>query len=140
MREITPNRLWIGNALDARDLRLLLGMGIAAILDLAIEEPPSPLSRELIYCRVPLSDGASNRREYLRLAIESLVSLVKKEIPTFVFCGAGMSRSPAVTAAALAVVQGSDPHEMLQRIVAGHPHDVLPALWQDVIACIQSSD
>lgn len=139
MREIIANRLWIGNALEGRDMRLLLGIGIEAILDLAIEELPSPPVRELIYCRVPLSDGASNRQERLKLAIESLASLVEKEIPTFVFCGAGMSRSPAVTAAALSVVEKTDPIEMLQKVVAGHPHDVSPALWQDVIACIRSS-
>ena len=48
-----------------------------------------------------------------------------------------MSRSPAITAAALAVVEGADANVVLERIVAGHPHDVSPALWQEVTACLQ---
>ena len=40
MREVIPSKLWIGNALDARDIRGVLGCGIAVIIDLAIEEPP----------------------------------------------------------------------------------------------------
>lgn len=48
MQEIIASRLWIGNALESRDLALLLSTGMAAILDLAIEELPPPLVRELI--------------------------------------------------------------------------------------------
>ena len=48
-----------------------------------------------------------------------------------------MSRSPAITAAALAVVEGADPNVVLQRIVAGYPHDVSPALWQAVTDRLQ---
>lgn len=40
MREVTPEKLWIGNALDARDVTGVLGLGIAAIVDLAIEDRP----------------------------------------------------------------------------------------------------
>ncbi|MCE9529181.1 MAG: dual specificity protein phosphatase family protein [Planctomycetales bacterium] len=132
MREVSPNRLWIGNAVEARDLSRLLDMGVAALVDLAIEELPPSVVRELVYCRIPLVDGASNPPERLRLAVETVASLIRSRTPTFVFCGAGMSRSPAITAAALAVVQGADPNIVLQRIVAGFPHDVSPALWQEI--------
>ena len=137
MHEVISGRLWIGNAVEARDLGRLLEMGVAALVDLAIEELPPSVVRELVYCRIPLIDGASNPPERLQLAVQTVASLVRQDTPTLVFCGAGMSRSPAIAAAALAVVEGEDPNVVLQRIVAGYPHDVSPALWQEVTACLQ---
>ena len=137
MHEVISGRLWIGNAVEARELGRLLEMGIAALVDLAMEELPASVVRELVYCRIPLIDGASNPPERLQLAVQTVASLIRQETPTFVFCGAGISRSPAITAAALAVVESADPNVVLQRIVAGYPHDVSPALWQEVTACLQ---
>ena len=62
-----------------------------------------------------------------------MVSLLKNQVPTLVYCGAGMSRSPAVVAAALSIVQGGSPEERLRQVVAGHPHDVSPQLWEAVL-------
>lgn len=138
MHEVIASRLWIGNAVEARDVRHLLNLGVSALVDLAIEELPQSLVRELVYCRFPLMDGASNPPELLRLAVETVASLIRHGTPTFVFCGAGMSRSPAITAAALAVVEKANPNEVLKRIVSGHPHDVSPALWRAVTACMQA--
>ena len=132
MREVHP-KLWIGNALEARDLARVLERGIEALVDLAIEEPPASLVRELTYCRIPLLDGAGNPPEKLRLAVETVSSLLRAQTPTLVACGAGMSRSPAIAAVAMATVERANPEEVLQRIVAGFPHDVSPALWQDLI-------
>ena len=61
MREFVPTKLWIGNAVDARDIRGVLGCGIAAVMDLAIEEPPIQFPRDIVYCRFPLIDGAGNQ-------------------------------------------------------------------------------
>ncbi len=61
-----------------------------------------------------------------------MVSLLKKRIPTLVYCGAEMNRSPAVVAAALSIVQGGSPDDKLKEIVAGQPHDVSPHLWEAV--------
>ncbi len=140
MHEVIANHLWIGNAIEARELRRLLDLGVAALVDLAIEELPPILVRELVYCRIPLIDGAFNPPDRLRLAVQTVASLIRQGTPTFVFCGAGMSRSPAITAAALAAVEGADPNIVLQRIVTGFPHDVSPALWKEVTACLQRLD
>ena len=59
IREILPDRLFIGNALDARDLRLLYRERIAAVVDLAAKEPPAQLGRDMIHFRTPLLDGAT---------------------------------------------------------------------------------
>ena len=57
MREVPSASLWIGNALDARDTSRLLAAGFEAVIDLAIEEPPCALPREMVYGRFPLVDG-----------------------------------------------------------------------------------
>ena len=132
MREIIPRRLWLGNALDIRDIRRLHDVGVAAVVDLAREEsPPSP-SREMLYLRIPLVDGAQNADELLAAAVETTASLIRKRIPTLVGCSAAMSRSPAIVAAALAIGRGDSPDNCLRQLIAGHPHDVSSSLWADV--------
>ncbi len=138
MREITQKTLWLGNAIDTRDLRHVHDAGISAIVDVALEEPGAQLTRDLIYCRIPLLDGAANRAELLALAVETTASLIRKKIPTMVVCGAGMSRSPSIVACALALVRDTAPDEELQRLVEGHPHDVSPLFWADVLKTYQS--
>lgn len=98
MRNVIPNILWIGNALDVADLTQIYDAGIEAIVDLALDEKPAMLSRDLIYCRFPLNDGGGNPRQHLRAAVEGVESLIAKQIPTLVFCSAGMSRSLGVGA------------------------------------------
>lgn len=132
MREVAPGILWLGHAHDARDLSRLLDLGIEAIVDLAIEETPPKMTRELVYCRFPLNDGAGNPPLILRAAVETVCSLLAKSIPTFVYCGAGMSRSPCVVAAAIALHNDMAPDRMLEELIAGQPHDVSPPLWADV--------
>jgi hypothetical protein len=132
MREILANQLWIGNAGDGRDPERLLQAGLVAVVNLAAEEPSPVLPRSMIYCHFPLVDGPQDDAGVLDVAIQTVVSLLKKRVPTLVYCGAGMSRSPAVVAAALSIVQGRSPDEKLKEIVAGHPHDVSPHLWEAV--------
>jgi protein-tyrosine phosphatase len=77
-------------------------------------------------------DGEQDDESVLDLAIQTVVSLLKKQTPTLVHCGAGMSRAPAVAAAALSIVQGGSPDEKLKEIAASRPHDVSPQLWDAV--------
>ncbi len=132
MRKIIPDRLWLGNAADARDLEGVLEAGIVAMVDLAMEELTPVLPRSTVYCRFPVVDGEPGNRQVLSMAIETVVSLLEKRIPTLVFCRAGMSRSPSVVAAALAIVNGGSPEQRLAEVVAGKPHDVSPLFWAAV--------
>jgi protein-tyrosine phosphatase len=132
MREIVPRLLWLGNAIDVRDPRCLLDVGVAAVVDLAYEEPLAALPRDILYCRFPIVDGAGNRPQVLVTAIETTVGLIRRRIATLVGCGAGMSRSPAIVAAALGIIRGDSPDACLQELTAGNPHDVSPTLWTDV--------
>ena len=135
IREIIDGRLWIGNALEARDLRGLHQRGIQAVVDLAANEVPAQLGRDIIYCRVPLNDGG-NAPPLLVAAIRCLVALLEGEFTTLVACSAGMSRSPTIAAAAMAIVTKQSPDDCLMQIVFGQAHDVSPQLWQSVVAAL----
>ena len=117
MREILPGNLWIGNAGDGRDPERLLQAGVVAVMNFAAEEPSPVLPRSMIYCHFPIVDGATDDQAILRVAIHTLVSLLKNQVPTLVHCRAGMGRSPAVVAAALAIVQGGSPEQRLWEVV-----------------------
>lgn len=132
MREVLPNQLWIGHAADARDVQTLLNLEIRAVVCLALEEPQQQFPRDRIFCRLPLLDGSGNNPSLLQMAVELVVHLLSEEIPTFIYCGAGMSRSPAITAAALAIVRQQPPDTALRELTSGFAHDVSPALWRDL--------
>jgi protein-tyrosine phosphatase len=132
MRPITPHRLYLGTALDARDVRRLYELEIAAVVDLALEEKPAVLGREMMSCRFPLVDGAGNAAHVLRAAVEVTKRLIEQQAPTLVACGAGMSRSPAIVAMALAQMQGIGPEESLASLIVGQPHDVSPLFWDEL--------
>jgi protein-tyrosine phosphatase len=120
--------LFIGDAINARDLRQLYDHNISAVVDLAANESPAQLGRDIIYCRFPLHDDGSNSPELLFAAIDCLRSLLLNRFSTLVACSAGMSRSPVVASAALSVISGVPFNDSLVNILRGVPHDVSPAL------------
>ena len=132
MREIIPGKVWLGNARDAQDVTAILSAEISAVVHLAIEEPPSLFPREIIYCRFPLLDGEGNRPGLLRTAITTVSILIEANVPILVTCSGGMSRSPAIIAAAIARTKNQSPDEWLKKITATGPHDVAPTLWNEI--------
>ena len=138
MNQVLPHSLWLGHAGEARDFRALFGAGIQAVVDLAAEEPPSQPPRELIYCRFPVVDGEGNPYELLRLAVDTVAALFRAQVPTLVLCSMGMSRAPAVAAAALALVRQERPEKCLEEVLAHHPSDVSPGLWREVDQLVAS--
>lgn len=140
MLNVAPHKLWIGNAPEARDSARLRAQGIAAIVDLAVNEPPAVLSRELVVCRFPLHDGTSNPAWMLRAAINTVAELLRAHVPTIVCCSAGMSRAPSISAAAIAKVTGRSPGECLAEIAALRQLDVSSGLWACACAAIEDRD
>lgn len=132
VNQIQPYKLWVGHAGDARAFHEVFDRGIKAVVQLAIEEPPLHPPRELVYLRFPLLDGSGNDPAILQLAVRSVASLVEGGTPTLVCCGGGMSRSPAVAAAALSVVEDADVEQRLRRVTQSHPADVSPGLWDEL--------
>ncbi|HWG43488.1 MAG TPA: hypothetical protein VN688_11935 [Gemmataceae bacterium] len=132
MRQLPGFSLWLGHAGDVRALRAVLSAGILAVVDLALNEPPAHITRELVYCRFPLVDGSGNPPWLLTAAIDCVTSLLRSDTPTLVACGAGMNRSPAIAAAAIARVRHCSPEEALLLVSESGPVDVSPGLWNDV--------
>ncbi len=131
MREVKPG-IWIGNAHNARDLKEVHLAGIEAIVDLAMEELPIPVTRELLYCRIPLVDGSGNSTNRIVLAVGSVLQLIDNNVPTLVACSAGMSRSPVIIAAAFALSNDLDLETSLTKITDSEPCDIHPALLADI--------
>ena len=140
MRPIIAEQLWIGNARDVRDVSAALSLGIRGVVDLAASEPAVQYPRDISYFRFSLNDGLENEQVLLRLAVHSIAELVRAQVPTLVACSVGMSRSPAVVAAALARVQDRSPADVLHEITANEAHDVSPALWSDILRLSSLSD
>jgi hypothetical protein len=136
MRQVPGHGLWLGHVGEARDLHPVLSAGIAALVDLAGNEPPVLVTRDLAYCRFPLHDGGGNPGWVVRAAVEAVAGFVRAGVPTLVFCSAGMSRGPAVAAGALVKLTGCRPTEALSLVTAGGPADVSRGLWRDVLAVL----
>jgi len=134
MHEAIQKQLWLGAAAEARDLSAVLSLGVLAIVDLALEEPPIPVPRDILYCRIPLVDGSGNRPEIIRAAVGLTSSFIDSDVPVLIACGAGMSRAPVIAAAALAIVEDISLEEALEDITTGLPHDVSTSLWAEVKA------
>ena len=132
MRRIGEMTLFIGHAGDLRDVRGLHAAGIAAVVDLAANEPPSTLTRDLAYCRLPLVDGPGNPEWLLRAAVMLVSGFVRENVPCLVCCSGGMSRSPAVAAAAIARVRSIEPNAALEQVAVAGAIDVSPGLWREV--------
>lgn len=135
MRQIVSELVWIGNARDIRDVKGVLDREIAAVVQLAIEEPPVLFPREIIYCRFPLLDGEGNPAVILRTVVIAVSNLIEAKIPTLVGCSGGMSRSPSIVASALAYSKGESPEEWLLKTATAGVHDIAPALWNDLRNC-----
>src|SRR5262245_10068921 len=139
MRQIAPHALWLGHAADGEDFRNIFDAGIKAVVQLAAEEATIEMPRQLIYCRFPVIDGPGNRWKLLHLATTTVAGLLDNRVPVLVCCGGGMSRSPAIAAAAMAMVYKLSPDECLKKIAEHHSIDVVPALWNDVKSCLEPS-
>lgn len=125
--------LWLGNAADGRDYRAALDAGVEAIVQLAAEEAPLQPPRDLIYCRFPIVDGPGNSPDFLNLAVTTVANLIEKRVPLLLCCSFGLSRSPAIAAAAMALGHQESAEDCLLRITRDFPADVAPGLWNDLL-------
>ena len=87
MRAVISELLWIGNAVEARDITAVLNWGISAVVDIAIEEKPIQFPREIAYCRFPLVDGAGNTPETLQATVKTTFRFVAAKRQTLICCG-----------------------------------------------------
>ncbi len=132
MRSIPQTSLWLGHRGDVRDLGAIVDAGIVALVDLADNEPVLAITRELVYCRFPLIDGAGNPAWLLEAAIGCVEQMVRLNMPTLIVCSAGMSRSPLIAGAGMARWRGCSLTESLEVIRLTGPMDVSPGLLGEV--------
>jgi hypothetical protein len=132
MRHIARFELWLGHAGDLVDPRPIIETGIVAVVDLALEQPPTVLPRNLVYFRFPLMDGPGNSAALIRAAVETVACLLRLSTPTLVCCGAGMSRSPCIAGAAVALIREVTFDEGLKLVSSSGPVDLSPGLWADI--------
>lgn len=138
MRRIDGYELWVGHAGSVPDAGALARKGIAAVVDLAVDETPRAFGREAVACRFPLTDGGGNPPALVASAVTAVAGLVQARLPTLVYCSMGLSRSPCVAAGAIALVSGRPEHECLALVTTGAPADVSPAMWAQVVRAVQS--
>jgi hypothetical protein len=136
MNQIVPYPLWLGHAGEGQDFQKIFDLGVKVLVQLAAEEPSLQTPRELVFCRFPLLDGSGNRAELLFLAVSTVASLIKMRVPTLVTCGAGMSRCPAVAAAALSMVYHEPPEAYLEKVLEHHHGDVSPGFWKEITSLL----
>ena len=117
---------------DVREPKPLFDAGIEAVIDVAYEESPARLPRQLIYCRFPLNDGGGNAESILLQAVQTLVDLLASETPTIIACSVGMSRSPTIATFGLAAHLGLEPETALGKISAVKALEINGLLWSDV--------
>ena len=101
IRNVYSDLLYVGNAMDARDLKSIYDQQIRAVVDLAINAPPAQLGREIIYCRFPLNDGDGNNDGLIAIAVRTIAAMIQNNTRTIVACSAGMSRAPTIAAASV---------------------------------------
>jgi len=135
MRQVA-HVLWIGDSRDGRDHPAIGRAGLEALVDLALDEPPLSARRELAYLRFPLLDGAGNPPRLVEAAVRTVTTLLQLSVPTLVFCSGGMSRSPAIAAAALSIIERRPAPDCLARVIGTGPRDVSPGLWATVLKAI----
>ncbi len=138
MDQVHPHLVWIGHAGDGRNHEAFLERGIRAVVQLALEEPPLAPPRDLVYLRFPLHDGGGNPRDVLEAAITAVAGLIALEVPTLICCAAGISRAPALTAAALARAGDDDPAACLALVLQSRRGDVSPRLWAEILEILEA--
>ena len=140
MTRVEPFLLWLGRLGEGRASEKLESRGIRAVVQLAVEERAFDLQREIVFCRFPLVDGCGNDPALLAVAIHSTAALIERKVPVLVCCGAGMSRSPSIAAAGLALAERLPPAQALEIVSRHCPTDVLPGLWQEIVELLKEKD
>ncbi len=136
MNQILPYLLRVGHLGDCQDIKALFDAGVQAVVQLAWEDAPVLLPRDLIVCRIPLIDGPGNRPETLRLAIATIAQFLREQVSILVGCSSGVSRAPALAAAGLARFTDKPLNECLQDVTRHRHADVHPALYEHLEAIL----
>lgn len=138
MTEIVPGRLYLGNMADANNIPLLHERGIKSIMSVCQFAPKKAREQPFVRVHVPLVDGP-NEPEIFALAVALTARLLlASERPMLVHCRGGVSRSPAVLAAAMIIVDGYGTFDKAVDKLAAkrsivNPHEALRKLAREYL-------
>jgi predicted protein tyrosine phosphatase len=71
------------------------------------------------------------------MTITMVANLLEKKVSTLVICGAGLSRSRAIAAAAMALDFQESADECLKQVAEHSPADTVPAFWLEVKSVVE---
>ena len=81
---------------------------------------------------IPADRRRGERAALIHAAIDTTIGFIEGHVPTLVTCNGGMSRSPAIVAAALVSVDNMTPEKALEQVARIGPHDVSTTFWAEV--------
>lgn len=120
---IRDTNIFIGNSNDARDIDHLRILGIKSVLNVANDLEDPWFHGDFRNYKVSLRDGEGNQLYQYVLALQVLLTLLSRGEKVLLHCGAGVSRSPGIAAAAL-VLRGKakDLEEGIKKIAVDRQH------------------
>lgn len=129
------DRIYLGDSYDARTRDILDESKITAILNVAGDLLQDSLGRT--YVHAPLIDGPGNENHHMASAISELARLYKEGHTILIHCHMGVSRSPTVLAAFIAINDQIDFGTALDYIKKVrpivHPHISLMKMAKEII-------
>ena len=134
--------LYIGDSDDASDHAKIESEEVDAVLKLTYETPEDGYPDSVEVYEYSMTDGPKNDRERFEQAVRKLLDLFENGETVFVHCSMGTSRSPAVSAAAIAVYEDVSFESALETIRESrevNPHTVLLERGEDVVENLRDS-
>ena len=128
--------LYIGNSDDASNHAKIESEGVDAVLKLTYETPEYGYPDSVEVYEYSMTDGPKNDRERFEQAVKKLLELFEDGKTVFVHCSMGKSRSPAVSAAAIAIYEDVSFESALETIRGSrevNPHTILLKRGEDVV-------
>ena len=137
MRRVADG-LWLGDVQDAGRPDELRARGVTRIVSLIDAELDEPYPETVRVTRHPLTDGQAAEWAPFAAATDTVRGALDADESVLCHCSAGISRSGAVVAAALAVRHDESFDAGLERVVAAkpnvNPHPALRALGERYVA------
>lgn len=128
MDEIVRN-LFVGTIDDAGTPSALRTHDVDTVVSLTYETPADELSKDIEHVSVPMMDGPRNDADEFRRAVRTVYDRVREGECVLVHCSAGASRSVAVAAVVVSLVDSRDIDRAFQVVAESRaeadPHDAL---------------
>ncbi|POG55092.1 dual specificity protein phosphatase family protein [Haloferax marisrubri] len=121
--------LYVGTSQDAGNQSLLQTHDIDTIVSLTYADPDGTVPQNTELRSIPMMDGPRNDSDEFDRAVTAVFESVRENNRALVHCSASASRSVAVTAVVVALVEECDIERAFQMVsdsrAVANPHDAL---------------